>query len=899
MMNPDEFDLGFFTDNDFTRRQCRKCGRYFWSLRDWETCGEPPCEEYTFIDNSPMNQSLDLHDMRETYLSFFEEQGHSRVSRYPIVARWRDDVFFTQASIYDFQPWVIEGVVEPPANPLVISQPCIRFNDIDNVGKTGRHLTFFEMMAHHAFNKDEQVYFKDRTVELCHQLFTDRLGTDPRRLRYVEEWWEGGGNSGPCLEVILDGAELATLVFMMYQDTGGVRKPLSMKVVDTGYGLERMVWVSKGSPSAYEAVFGPVLQYVRKEAGVSTNREALVEYSKVAGMADAKTASDVREIRKKTAARMDMSYDELMNFVSPLEDVYVVCDHTRALVFLLNDGVVPSNVREGYFARLLVRRAMRSLRSLGLEGEVMEIVNRQIDYFEPSFPELTENREDIISLVEVERGRYLETLSRGREMVGRITDQLGEDEAVPEEKLVELYDSHGLNPEIVREFSSNPVNIPDDFYIRVASRHEGTEEVEEKESYPEGLPPTELLFYDRPELDECEAEVLRVYDSGVVLDRTIFYPEGGGQECDLGFIGESGVKNVIRVGNSVIHYLEGELPSEGDRVHCSIDVRRRRQLMRHHTAAHIINGTMREMFGNHIWQAGVHKSADQARLDLTHYDNLLPEQREELERKVNEAVMEDIVVNTYYLDRNEAEQRYGHRLYQGGAVPGKTVRVIDIPGVDAEACGGIHCSRTGRVGPVLITGTRRVQDGVVRIEYTAGTAAVEEMQVCRDRLEITSDALITSPDNVISAARSAVKEMKHQKKELERLKEWRSARLVQELLEEAEEIDGVSIVFYEGEGGEDLTPLSKDLSDEEGVIAILFKSKDGSSQVMVSRSEGVEIDCRDILDEVTSVMGGGGGGKSDFAQGGGGNPSMIEEARGAAKSSIRKTLIKGSEDSRE
>lgn len=174
--------------------------------------------------------------------------------RYPIVARWRDDVFFTQASIYDFQPWVLNGVVEPPHNPLTISQTCVRFNDIDNVGKTGRHLTFFEMLAHHAFNRPgKEIYFKDRTVELCHR-FTTSLGVDPERMRYVEEWWEGGGNSGPCVEVILEGVEIATLVFMQYRESAGGRVPMDMTVVDTGYGLERYTWLSQATTSAYDAV---------------------------------------------------------------------------------------------------------------------------------------------------------------------------------------------------------------------------------------------------------------------------------------------------------------------------------------------------------------------------------------------------------------------------------------------------------------------------------------------------------------------------------------------------------------------------------------------------------------------------------------------------------------------
>ncbi|MDD1767658.1 MAG: alanine--tRNA ligase, partial [Methanomassiliicoccales archaeon] len=586
-MDSSEYQLKYFLNNGFTRKQCPKCERYFWSLGDWDTCGEPPCEEYTFIGASPMKESLGLHEMREVYLSFFESHGHKRVRRYPIVARWRDDVFFTQASIYDFQPWVINGVIDPPANPLTISQTCVRFNDIDNVGKTGRHLTFFEMCAHHAFNtKNKEVYFKDRTVELCHELFTRRMGVKPEMMRYIEAWWEGGGNSGPCLEVILQGVELATLVFMMYRDTQEGRKPLDMKVVDTGYGLERMTWVSQAATSTEEAVFGPVLSYMKDITGTSVDSAMMTEYSKVAGMTNAKTATDIRKIREETASRIGISYESLMESVKPLEDVYVVCDHSRALAFLLNDGVVPSNVREGYFARMLVRRGLRALRSLDVDITLAEIVERQIDYFIPVFPEMVENREDILQLVRVEEERYKDTLVRGRQLVQRMTKDLKAGEGISSQKLMELYDSHGLNPEIVKEFTDAPVDIPDDFYIRVSAMHEKPEQATtgNGDLIP-GLPETKMLYYDDPGILDFDAKVVKILDGGILLDRTAFYPEGGGQESDTGTLDGRRVVNVTRSGRSIVHHIEGDVPSVGSVIEGKIDKKRRLQLMRHHTAA--------------------------------------------------------------------------------------------------------------------------------------------------------------------------------------------------------------------------------------------------------------------------------------------------------------------------
>ncbi|HUU07350.1 MAG TPA: alanine--tRNA ligase-related protein, partial [Thermoplasmata archaeon] len=379
-MEPMDYELEFFTGNGFQRKQCKGCGRFFWTLGNRDSCGEAPCVEYTFIGNPLFKEKMNVHEMRESFLSFLEREGHTRVARYPITARWRDDVFFTQASIYGFQPWVIQGVVDPPANPLGISQTCVRFNDIDNVGKTGSHLTMFEMMAHHVFNKkDKPIYWKERTTELCHEFLTKVQGLDPKAVSYSEAWWEGGGNAGPCLEVFLGGVEVATLVFMEYSTANGHQTPLDMQVVDTGYGLERLTWISQGTPSAYEAVFGDVLRELKELSGTDTEERTLAEYAKVAGSMKIENAADVRALRADTAARVGMDVDEFVRQIRPFESMYVVCDHTRALMFMLSDGTVPSNVRQGYFARLLVRRALREMSQLVIDRKLSEVVALQVD----------------------------------------------------------------------------------------------------------------------------------------------------------------------------------------------------------------------------------------------------------------------------------------------------------------------------------------------------------------------------------------------------------------------------------------------------------------------------------------------------------------------------------------
>ncbi|GAG28600.1 unnamed protein product, partial [marine sediment metagenome] len=245
-----------------------------------ENCGDAPCVDYTFIGNSPVNKPYTVAEMREKFLSFFEERDHLRVNPYPVVARWRDDLMITIASIVDFQPYVTEGILPPPGNPLVVSQPCIRFEDIDLAGYTaGRHLTFFEMGGHHAFNYEgePQIYWKDQTVRYHHELLTKDLGVPDEMVTYKEGLWSGGGNAGFDLEGCVGGLEVSTLVFMMYRVIGERMEPMPIRVVDTGYGMERWAWLSQGSPSAFHAIYGPVLDEIMGWAGLSPDVELLQE----------------------------------------------------------------------------------------------------------------------------------------------------------------------------------------------------------------------------------------------------------------------------------------------------------------------------------------------------------------------------------------------------------------------------------------------------------------------------------------------------------------------------------------------------------------------------------------------------------------------------------------------
>jgi len=891
-MDPAEYELDFFRTKGFVRAKCPRCERHYWSVGQPGACGDATCVEYSFLGHSPLRERLTLREMREAFLSFLEDSGHTRVARYPITARWRDDVFFTQASIYGFQPWVIQGVVEPPANPLAISQTCLRFNDISNVGRTGAHLTMFEMMAHHVFNTAERkVYWKDQTVELCHEFLTGRLGADPAAITYVEEWWEGGGNSGPCLEVCLGGLELATLVFMVYREENGKRTPMPMQVVDTGYGLERLTWLAQGSSSAYEAVFGDVLERLKREAGVSAEPRLLAESSRVAGQMRLRTTADLRSLREAVARRLESTVEELEAAVVPFEHLYVLCDHSRALMFMLNDGVVPSNVRQGYFARLLVRRALRARGALRLVVPLADVVDLQVDYFRKDFPELEENRVDLRKLIEIEESRYLETVGRGRGIVQRLEEELRKaGKAIGPAELVELYDSHGLNPELVSEFASHAVHIPDDFYGQVAAKHARpvAEEMPAELVLPKPFPPTKLAFYDDSRKERFRAKVLGSWERHLVLDKTYFYPESGGAECDLGTIAGIPLEKVGFVGHTVVHTLSAPLPKPSKVVTGAVDMERRRAIVRHHSATHIINGIARQILGNHVWQAGAHKSPTSGRLDLTHYADLSDEELRKIERLANEAVLENVQVTARLMDRTTAEKRFGFRLYQGGAVPGKLIRVLQYGRWDVEACGGIHVKRTLEIGPIRLLGSRRIQDGIVRLEYTAGLPTIDLIQQEGALLAKASAAARTSPAALPAAVERLQAEVRELRKSLERERKVRSSLRGDELIAAARAGDRI-VGPIELEDLAAATALSRQVaaaglgfvgSGNEGELPRLLVAWGGESPV----------DCGAIVKEVVAAIGGSGGGRRDFAMGGGFEPARLAEGLSLARAKLAQAI---------
>jgi len=885
-------------------------------------CGESNtygCAEYTFIGNSPVKRPYTLAEMREAFLSFFEERGHKRIKPYPIVARWRDDLYFTNASIIDFQPYVTEGIIPPPANPLVISQPCVRFPDLENVGPTfGRHLTIFEMGGHHAFNyPDKEVYWKDETVRYHHEFVTKILGVKPECIIYKEGIWSGGGNAGPDVESIIGGLEVATLVFMKYKVLGEEFVELPIRTVDTGYGIERFTWLSQGSISCFHAVYGDLLDKIIKLAGVSEiDKKILAEFAKFSGLISISKSVSRKENWRRIASLLNMDVNDLQRIVNPIVDTFTVIDHTKCLAFMLAEGVVPSNVEEGYLARLLIRRTYRLLRNFGIENLMPDIVDMQITYWSRDFPHLRDMRDEILDLLKIEIEKYEQTLQRGKDLVKRILREIrakGESE-VPVSKLVELYDSHGLTPEVVDEVAASEgftINIPEGFYSFVAEKHVSSsrtafkmsEEIEDLGIDVSGFPETKMLYYEDAYMKEFTAKVLWVSGNRVILDRTAFYPEGGGQPADHGFLEFNGVRvkvyNVKKAGgNVIVHFIEGEAPKENSVVRGVIDWDRRISLMRHHTATHLIMGAARRVLGEHVWQAGTQKDVEQSRLDITHPKRLSRDEINRIEMLANETVMLNMPVEIFWMPREDAERIYGFRLYQGGVVPGREIRVVKIGNWEVEACGGTHCRTTGEVGLIKIIRTERIQDGVERIIFSAGLPALKRTQDFEAKASRVAELLEVPLEKFDVTLERVLGEWRSLRRERERLMDKIAKNMAERYVSFAKNVNGLKIISrivnIQEADIELLIKISNEIVrlDPKTVVILICVNGDARAIVRVG-GEALKagVNAAEVAKRVGSVLGGGGSGKPDFAQAGGVKVKDAPKALEEAESIIYKVII--------
>lgn len=742
---PDKYyATGVLEKEGFMRKHC-KCGTYFWTVhKEQETCGDPTCMGGVDIfKGSPAKKKLSFPDVWLGFKKFFEARDYKAINRYPVIARWNPTIDFTNSSIAAFQPYVISGETPPPAKKLVIPQFCLRFGDVDNVGVTGSHCTGFVMIGQHVFVSPEE-WDQDELFHDIYDYITKEVGIPKGELTLHEESWAGGGNYGPCMEFFSRGVELFNQVYMMFEHKESGDKQLEIKVLDMGLGMERVAWFTQGALTMYDAAFPTVIAKLRKNLKVEFDESLYRKFAPLASKLNLDEADDIDKQWKQVATQLEVSVDELKNKILPMTALYSIAEHSRALLFALIDGGLPSNIGGYYNLRVIFRRAMDFIEMFKWDVSIPEVCEWHAEYLKPVYPELTKGLADVKKILEVEKQKYYQSKKKGGQMVEQL---LKSKKQVTTDKLIELYDSHGISPEQVKEEAGKlgmKIDIPDNFYSLVAEKHshaeQQTQTKKEIELDLKDVPATQALYFDAYDYIDFEARVLKIIDGKyVMLDRTAFYPTSGGQLHDKGFINKTEVAEVFKQGNAIVHAMKHKPDFEqGDHVVGKIDFDTRLQLAQHHTAAHILNGVARKVLGNHVWQAGASKSLEKARLDITHYDSLTEEEVAKIENMANEIIKQDLPVYKSFMERNIAEAKYGFTLYQGGAVPGKQIRVVSIPGLDVEACGGTHLNLAGEVKLIKILKTSKIQDGIVRIEFTAGQAAVKTASQEKGVLEETA-----------------------------------------------------------------------------------------------------------------------------------------------------------------
>ena len=870
------YNVKLFQEQGFIRKACSKCGRFFWTLNaDRALCPDDGTDTYSFIGEPPTTKRFDYTQAWKQVEEFFVKNNHTSVNRYPVVCRWRDDLYFTIASVVDFQRIMGSKVVfEFPANPLVVPQTCLRFKDLENVGVTGRHFSSFCMIGQHSV-PDLGGYWKDECVDLDFRLLTDQFGIKKEEVVFVEDVWAGGGSFGPSLEYFVRGLELGNAVFTEFQGELGQHSTLDQRVIDMGAGLERFAWITNGTPTAYDCCFGPINEKLFNTIGIDSDSEILKKYfTEIAKEID--HYDDLNDVRRLAIKNAGITDDQLNKMITPLEGIYLIADHLRTLIFAITDGALPSNVGGGYNLRMMLRRINGTINRLNLKLNIDDLIDTHIDYLKDTYPELDEKREDVKTILKLESSRYEESKIHMKKKAEKIREK----GAPSVDELITLYESDGITPEYLKEVDAI-TEIPSQFYSKLSDLHQSEKKKAITELPLEELPETETLFYKDDPM-EFEAKVIKVFDDQVVLDRTSFYARGGGQEPDLGSIAGFKVVNVDKHANIIVHKLEGGVPSEGNTVSCKVDEIRRANITKNHTSTHIINASSRKVLGSWIWQHSAFKDDDHARLDITHHSSLSDSEVQQIEDEANDMIKQNYPVNIDYYDRGTAEQKYGFRIYQGGVVPVKSVRIVSIEDKDIEACGGTHVKKTGDIELIKITKTKRIQDGVVRVEFVSGPTAFEYVK----QQEIESKQKVQ--DDI---AKQALEKLREENKD--KAREQIPTLLEKVLAGESGEMDGITvknkICFTSSDSYDDYfhQNFGKKLTSKDDTAAYCGIFEAGPTiRVMVFSGENSGVNAGDIAKEISTILGGSGGGDAKFAQGGGKDTSKKEQAIAKAKSMI-------------
>ena len=859
-----------------------------------------------------------LNELREMFLSFFESKGHLRLPSFSLVPQNDKSILLINAGMTPMKPW-FKGEEEPPRRRVCTCQKCIRTGDIENVGKTARHGTYFEMLGNFSFGD----YFKHEAIAWSWEFLTEVVGLEPDRLypsiyldddeafdiwnkevgipaerifRFGKEdnfWEHGSGPCGPCSEIYYDRGpeygcgkpgctvgcdcdryiEIWNNVFSQFDNDGhGHYTELKQKNIDTGMGLERLACVCQNVDSLFDV--DTVMNITHKVSEL--------------------TGAHYGETEKR-----DVS-------------LRVITDHIRSATFMICDGILPSNEGRGYVLRRLLRRAARHGKLLGVNDPFLyQVVDTVIHENEGQYPDLREKQTYITKVIRTEEENFGRTIDGGMKI---FSDLLAEHKQKLEKifsgaDAFRLYDTFGFPIDLTMEMAADEGLSVDENAFQKLMKEQKERAREARKAlgdlgwagveFGKDVPATEFVGYDH---SECDAKIVAIVadeelreeaaagaEAVVVLDQSPFYAEMGGQVADHGTITADGVVFTVtdvqkNKGGKFMHYgrLAQGVLHVGDTVHAAIDMERRKAIQRAHSTTHLLDAALKKVLGDHVHQAGSLVEPDRLRFDFTHCEAISPEELRQVEELVNDAILEGYPVVTEVLPIEEAKKKGAVAMF--GEKYGETVRVVEMSDFSVEFCGGTHVDNTAKAGPFRIKSESSVASGVRRIEATCGKLSLKAMESSQGVLNRAAQFLKTAPSGLLERMEQQANEMKQLRQALEKFKAEASLGEARQFLASAKTVKDLHVLATTRSGVDtaELRTMGDFLRDKDPKAVAVIASINGEkiTFLAVCGKEAVArgIKAGDLVRHVSAICGGKGGGKPDSAMGGGSDPLKVDDA---------------------
>ena len=867
-----------------------------------------------------------LNELREMFLSFFESKGHLRLPSFSLVPQNDKSILLINAGMTPMKPW-FKGEEEPPRRRVCTCQKCIRTGDIENVGKTARHGTYFEMLGNFSFGD----YFKRDAIHWAWEFLTspEWVGLEPDRLypsvfagnettpaddeafaiwrdeigipedrifKFGKEdnfWEHGSGPCGPCSEIYYDRGpeygcgkpdctvgcdcdryiEIWNNVFSQFDNDGHNNyTELKQKNIDTGMGLERLACVCQNVDSLFDV--DTVMNITHKVSEL--------------------TGAHYGETEKR-----DVS-------------LRVITDHIRSATFMICDGILPSNEGRGYVLRRLLRRAARHGKLLGVNDPFLyQVVDTVIHENEGQYPDLREKQTYITKVIRTEEENFGRTIDGGMKI---FSDLLAEHKQKLEKifsgaDAFRLYDTFGFPIDLTMEMAADEGLSVDENAFQKLMKEQKERAREARKAlgdlgwagveFGKDVPATEFVGYDHNECDakivaivadeELRDEVAAGAEAVVVLDQSPFYAEMGGQVADHGTITADGVVFTVadvqkNKGGKFMHYgrLAQGVLHVGDTVHAAIDMERRKAIQRAHSTTHLLDTALKKVLGDHVHQAGSLVEPDRLRFDFTHFEAISPEELRQVEELVNDAILEGYPVVTEILPIEEAKKKGAVAMF--GEKYGETVRVVEMSDFSVEFCGGTHVDNTAKAGPFRIKSESSVASGVRRIEATCGKLSLKAMESSQGVLSRAAQFLKTAPSGLLERMEQQANEMKQLRQALEKFKAEASLGEARQFLASAKTVKDLHVLATTRNGVDtaELRTMGDFLRDKDPKAVAVIASINGEkiTFLAVCGKEAVArgIKAGDLVRHVSAICGGKGGGKPDSAMGGGSDPLKVDDA---------------------